>query len=261
MARLTVAATPREMRKDGTGGSGRRGRRFTLIEMLIVVAIVAILAALLAPALRRALGAAMMTQCMNNLKQCNLVIQYYFGDYKEKFRYRNSWGYGIECGGYMDSGLKKALNCPTVTGPRKMHVHESGMYSYDHIYGYNNEYRYVGFNKNGKATTMNANREGWENGQKYKYLVLRDVKSPSKYVLLGDNRKKKATISGVTKEYPGYNENYKELSYSPISFVHRYGMGVTSFLDGSTRGATAETLLNCYSTNLLDCFFDPGEYR
>ncbi len=238
-------------------------RRFTLVEMLVVIAIIAILAALLAPALRKSLHAARMVQCANNLKQCNLVTQMYLDDSRGKFWYKNSWGYGIECGGYMDGGVKKALNCPSVTGPRKMNIHESGIWSYDHVYGYNNLYRYV-YNKSGTLTNGNAWATVYKpNGNvDYHYLVRRDVKSPSKYVLLGDNRKISYDKDGKHYEYPtSCNENGRDLQYARIAFVHRFGAGVTAFMDGAVRAATVEELLTSYNTNMDNAFYDPGECR
>ena len=82
MVKLAVAATPREIQKDGSGGSGRRGRGFTLIEMLIVVAIIAILAALLTPTLQKSLRAARDLTCTNNMRQMGLANSQYLGDYR-----------------------------------------------------------------------------------------------------------------------------------------------------------------------------------
>jgi prepilin-type N-terminal cleavage/methylation domain-containing protein/prepilin-type processing-associated H-X9-DG protein len=58
-------------------------RAFTLIELLVVIAIIAILAALLLPALAKAKQQAQQAQCKSNLKQLELGITMYLGDFSD----------------------------------------------------------------------------------------------------------------------------------------------------------------------------------
>lgn len=68
------------------------GSAFTLIELLVAIAIIAILASLLLPALGRAKGAAVSTDCRNNLRTMALAMQMYVGDFNA---YPPTFGVGI----------------------------------------------------------------------------------------------------------------------------------------------------------------------
>ncbi|MFN3683463.1 MAG: prepilin-type N-terminal cleavage/methylation domain-containing protein [Fimbriimonadaceae bacterium] len=71
-----------------------RNRAFTLIELLVVIAIIAILAAILFPVFAQAKMSAKRTQDLSNVKQLNLGVQMYAGDFDDTYPF--CWGWDSE---------------------------------------------------------------------------------------------------------------------------------------------------------------------
>jgi prepilin-type N-terminal cleavage/methylation domain-containing protein/prepilin-type processing-associated H-X9-DG protein len=94
--------------------TGRRRQGFTLIELLVVIAIIAILAAMLLPALSKAKMAAWGTECINNLKQCQLAAALYKND-NNNYLVPNS-----PYAGYMGAGAAQDSWIDSATGDEGM---------------------------------------------------------------------------------------------------------------------------------------------
>lgn len=105
-----------------------RGSGFTLIELLVVISIIAVLAAMLLPALRQARERGKQADCLNQLRQLQLVLRMYADDNRDRIPLAfdaptNPWGYAwgtrLALSGYISSnavcGPTTDLNAMVVT--------------------------------------------------------------------------------------------------------------------------------------------------
>ena len=89
-------------------------RGFTLIELLVVIAIIAILAAMLLPALASSKRKAQELKCKSNLKQMDLGLFMYLGDYGAIARDATT-GNWVPMLDSVQKGLLAAAYCPMAT--------------------------------------------------------------------------------------------------------------------------------------------------
>jgi len=108
----------------------RRREGFTLIELLVVIAIIALLMAILMPALARVKEQARTVGCLANLKQWNLIFEFYMDEYDGKFftGYGNNtyWWIAQLPDRYQSRIKNKVWFCPTATKPLFDENHNRG---------------------------------------------------------------------------------------------------------------------------------------
>jgi len=230
-------------RTEDNGPGCARG--FTLIELLVVIAIIAILAAMLLPALSKAKMQAWTTQCVSNLKQCQLAAAEYKND-NNGFLVPNSpySGYsdaGASNNAWIDSADGVEAYPNAVSGNTNLALYTTGLlapYVAKQIGVYkcpadivpsDNGQRLRTYSMNGQmgAVYMAAQRFN-DDGAALQYSKDSDITHPSPsdaFVFCEENM---YTINDGYLEIESHNGNFPDV---PAAAYHNNGLTL-SFADG-----------------------------
>ncbi len=253
-------------------------RAFTLIELLVVIAVIGILAALLLPTLARAKVHAGITVCQNNLRQQELALTMYVGDFAAYPLYESPNGYWVQSlvpyarsDWPADNTVGGPSGVPHTRAPRKSiytcpgydAVH--GVYSQEGVwagaYAYNGgegDALQLGFISSHSVILISGGLGGGTNGPTRESAVV----APSQMVAFGDSQAMGVTgapdialglpsapVFSPWFAVPPPGERFSMAPFPPLKWMMRRhgGRWNMAFCDGHVEDGPPQQYFNAYS--------------